>query len=396
MDGPHRSSRREFLQGKSAGHALGDLAQQGLALPGAYDAPQADSSYLLHIGRQAMACQFQVYLNAGQYANETEAALAALDALEPLEEMLSYFRPTSQLSRVNLRAAYEAVEVEPPLFELFELALRLHADTGGAFDMTAAPLWEVWGFARRQGAMPSGEQIADALQCVGSHLVQLDRQQRTIRFAKPGVRLNLGSIGKGYAVDCCGAALLAAGVEHFLVHGGGSSLVARGDRGAAQRTEEPPASGDETVAAADARAGSTSAPASGTTAGWDVGLPHPLRPERRLGEFRVRDRAMGTSGSQAQSFWHQGRRYGHILDPRTGRPAQNAFSVSVLAPCGALADALSTAFYVMRPEEVLEYCKQHPEIGVALSCPARRAGGLELKTANLTPNDLILGEPTPD
>jgi len=102
------------------------------------------------------------------------------------------------------------------------------------------------------------------------------------------------------------------------------------------------------------------------------------------------NRALGTSGAQAQSFWHQGRRYGHILDPRTGRPAQQVFSVSVTAPRAALADALSTAFYVMEPEAVLDYCDKHPDIGVALLCRARRAGGMELKTANLTNADLLL------
>lgn len=415
MDSPRQSNRREFLRGQSAARSLGDLASQGLAPSASGEAGESESGYLLHVGRQAMACQFQVYLNAGQYIQGTEAALSALDLLGDLEERLSFFRPASRLSGINQHAADGPVEVDPDLFELLEVALRLHAETGGAFDITSTPLWEAWGFARRQGALPSDEQIAEAMPFVGSHLVELDPAHRTVRFLKHGVRLNLGSIGKGYAVDCCARQLLAAGIEHFLIHGGGSSLVARGDRGFAGRSEDPenpaeveppaPAETQASGASEDAdktdrdadhpAARSASSPASPATTGWDVGLPHPLRPDRRLGEFRVRDRAVGTSGAQAQSFWHQGRRYGHILDPRTGRPAQNVFSVSVVAPNGALADALSTAFYVMRPDEVLDYCGRHPEIGVVLMCPARRAGGMEVKVVNLTRQELVLWENPP-
>ena len=257
------------------------------------------------------------------------------------------------------------MEVEPGLFGLLELALRLSAETGGALDITSTPLWEAWGFARRQGAIPREEQLAEARQLVGSHLVQLDPQQRTVRLLKPGVRLNLGSIGKGYALDRCVQALAESGIGHFLIHGGQSSVIARGMRGIA--------------------------PAGATTAeaGWVVGLRHPLRIDRRVGEIRLRNRALGTSGGQFQSFWHGGRRYGHILDPRTGRPAENALSVTVAAPTALEADALSTAFYVMPPDAVLDHCRSKPELGVVLFCRARRRGGFEIRTCGFADGELI-------
>jgi len=328
--------------------------------------PPDDEGYLLHVSRRAMACVFEVCLNAGQYPQGTEQTLEALDLVNALEERLSFFRPDSELSRVNRQAAFAPVQVEPDLFALLELALRLSVETGGAADITATPLWEAWGFARRAGAVPTEAQIAEALELVGSRLVHLDAENRTVRFATPGVSLNLGSMGKGYALDRCAEKLQAAGIEHFLMHGGASSVLARGHRGVHR--------------------GEASTPGPG----WTIGLPHPLRRGRRLGEIRLDDRALGTSGAQAQSFWHEGRRYGHILDPRTGRPAQNVLSATVVAPSAVLADALSTAFYVMEPDAALDYCRARPELGVVLLCPARRRGGVEIKTAGLGEDDLRL------
>jgi thiamine biosynthesis lipoprotein len=316
-----------------------------------------------------MACEFQVFLNAGQYAGETAAAVETLDLISALEEQLSYFKPHSALAQLNALAADEPVRVEPEVFAILEAALTLSAETDGAYDITATPLWEAWGFARREGSLPSDSQLAEALSRVGYRHVELDRQAGTVRFLKPGMRLNLGSLGKGYALDRCAEKLLGLGIEHFLIHGGQSSLIAHGQQGFAA------------VAAG---------PESGA---WVVGLRHPLRPDRRIGTLRLRNRALGTSGAQFQSFWHQGRRYGHILDPRTGQPAQHVLSVSVAAPSGMLADALSTAFYVMPPEAVLEYCRTRPELGVVLFCPAARAGGMEVRAVGFAAGDLTLWEP---
>ena len=368
---PGKSNRREFLWGKAALRAVGDLAGQLLPdeLPlAAPDEAPLGESYLLHAARRAMACEFQTFLNAGQYPQETEAALAALDVVSALEEELSYFKPESAISLINAQAAARPVGVSPELFAVLETALALSAETDGAFDITAAPLWEAWGFARREGALPSDAQLAEAQTRVGWRHVQLDREARTVRLLKPGMRLNLGSMGKGYALDRAAEKLISLSVEHFLIHGGQSSLLARGTRGLA-----PP-----------------SAPAP--RGGWIVGLRHPLRPDRRIGAVRLQDRALGTSGAQFQSFWHRGRRYGHILDPRSGQPAQNVLSVTVAAPSGLLADALSTAFYVMTPDAVLEYCRTRPELSVVLVCPAARAGGLEVRSCGFADGDLFLAE----
>ena len=186
------------------------------------------SDSLIRVSRRAMACEFEVCFPAGKCDGGTEFALESLDLVETLENRLSYFRAESEISRINRLAAETPVEVEPALFDLLRFALRLFDETGGAYDITSAPLWEAWGFARRAGEIPSDAQLAEARSCVGGRLVELNPAERTIRFRKPGVKINLGSIGKGYALDVCAERLLALGMPDFLLHGGQSSVLARG------------------------------------------------------------------------------------------------------------------------------------------------------------------------
>lgn len=364
-----KTSRRDFLTGRAAAGAMADAVEGALPADDRQSPPNRPgrTSYLVHVSRRAMACKFEVRFNAGQYPRDTETALAALDVVEALEDQLSVFRQDSEICQINRSATGGPVEVEPGLFELLELAARLHGETDGAFDLTAAPLWEVWGFARRAGAVPTEERLAEALRRVGSHLVELDSLRKTIRFARKGVELNLGSIGKGYALDRCAEKLHQAGIVDCLLHGGRSSVLALGSQGQTQ---------DESAE----RAGG----------GWVVGIRHPLRGDRRLAEIRLSNRALATSGSRAQSFVHAGRRYGHILDPRSGRPAEGVLSATAIAPSAALADALSTAFYVMGPQPALDYCRTRPDIAAVLICPVRHSGGFEIDTAGLSAEELKL------
>ncbi len=341
----HRSTRREFLQGKAAVDVLAEAAGQATSALGA---ATSEESYLVKLSRRAMACQFEIFLNAGQHDDDTRWALAALDLVDALEDQLSIFRPHSEISLLNRRASEEAVVVEAGLFSLLELALGVWRETGGAYDVTSAPLSDVWGFKRRAGAIPSAEDLQQALSRVGSRHVELDEATQSIHFLIPGLEINLGSIGKGYALDRCSEVLAGSGVENYLLHGGNSSVLARGSYAAR--------------------------PADG---GWLVGLRDPLRPDRRLGQIVLRDAALSTSGSGTQFFMHEGKRYGHILDPRTGWPAEGVLSATVLAPSGAEAEALSTAFYVMGPSGSAAYCQQHPEVRAIMLCPAARAGSLE-------------------
>ena len=357
MSTPH-STRREFLQGKAAADALADVGRSG-ASPSELPEPRGDA-YLVKVARRAMACQFEVFLNAGQYAFDTQTALAALDLVDRLEDQLSVYREHSEISRLNRRADDEAMAVEPRLFALLEKALQIHAETAGAYDITAGPLSRVWGFMHRAGAIPTPEALAAARQCVGSQWVRLDPDAVTARFMKEGIEINLGSIGKGYALDRCAEVLEAAGIHDFLLHGGNSSVLARGTHGGLASEQ-----------------------------GWRVGVRNPLRPDRRFGELLLHDRALATSGSGTQFFMHDGRRYGHILDPRSGWPADGVLTTSVLAPTAAEADALSTAFYVMGPSVTQQYCQHHEYVSAVMLCPGKRAGSIEKYVFGLTERDWI-------
>jgi thiamine biosynthesis lipoprotein len=341
-----RSTRREFLQGKAAADALADAAA-GLP-PGDLPEPAAEGFHLVKLSRRAMACQFEIYMNAGQYAGDTAAALAALDLVDQLEDQLSIYRDQSEIGRLNRGAFALPTPVEPRLFALLELAVQLHRETDGAYDVTAGPLSSVWGFTRRAGSIPAPTELLAARARVGSQFLTLDPAARTVRFLLPGMEINLGSIGKGYALDRSAEVLEAAGIDDFLLHGGNSSVLARGTPGGADKGR-----------------------------GWTVGVRNPLRPDRRAGLLRLHHRALATSGSGTQFFMHQGRRYGHILDPRSGWPAEQVLSVTVLAPTAARADALSTAMYVMGPDAARRYCEAHPDVAALMFCRGAREGSIE-------------------
>jgi FAD:protein FMN transferase len=348
------SSRREFLSGQAAAREL-ELLASGVA-DGAAAAPlppllDHSGAFLLQVARRAMACDFQVFLNAGQHFQATEHALAALDLVEQLEAQLTVFRDTSEISRLNRWAAQRPMTVETRLYGLLKLARSLYEDTEGAFDVTAGPLSRLWGFLRRQGQLPSADDLEQVRRRVGCDKLLLDDGSQSLTFAQPDMEINLGAIGKGYALDRCAELLDAAGVGDYLVHGGHSSVLARGRR-----------AGED---------------------GWCIGVRDPLRPERRLGRLRLRDQALGTSGAANQFFYFQGRRFGHVLDPRTGWPAEGMLAATVLAATAAEADALATALYVLGPEAAAAYAARRADISVLLLLPGARTGDVQLRLFGL-------------
>lgn len=358
---PNRPTRRTFLQGQSASGdvtiiendmiARDSVEPQALPTPRRASLPplaRARNSLLVSVRRRAMACEFEVQLAAARDDGSMEHVFAALDLVEALETQMTVYRDDSEVVRINRCAANEPVFVEPRLFDIFRLAEQLHHDTGGALDITSGPLSEAWGFSRREGRVPSDAQIVAARERVGMQHVVLDTARRTIAFRRPGMSVNLNSIGKGYALDRMAELLALNLVDDYLLHGGKSSVLARGDQpGHDQR-------------------------------GWTIGLRHPLHPAERIAEFHLCDEALATSGSGTQFFIRRGRRYGHILDPRSGRPAESLYSATAIAPTAAEADALSTAFYVMGPEEVDRYCAERPEIAALLVTPAEREGDIRI------------------
>ncbi len=324
--------RREFLHPKQLASAAAKLLDVALELRSAV---QHDGAVLLRFSRQAMATTFEVILPFG---NRLAQALAdvALDEIDRQEAQLTVYREDSEVSRLNAQAAIAPVYVEENLFQLLQRAQHLHQQTEGAFDVAVGALIKAWGFYRRQGRVPSEEDRAAALENSGMQHVCLDPQTHSVAFSRPGVEVNLGSIGKGYTLDQVVRLLHRQWhVKSMLIHGGHSSVFAVGN--------EP-----------------------GSRDGWSIGLLDADNPSQRLAVLRLRNRGLGASAATYQHFMHDGRKLGHILDPRTGWPAAGMRLAAVTAPTAAEADALATAFFVLGVERAQAFCQTHPQIGAVL------------------------------
>jgi thiamine biosynthesis lipoprotein len=239
---------------------------------------------------------------------------AALDEVDRIDRLMSHYKADSPLSRLNREAAKGPVRVEPELFAFLAECLRYSRESEGAFDITVGPLMKAWGFFRGEGRLPTDDEIAEVRARVGYEHVILDAASGTVRFDRPGVELDLGGIGKGYAVDKAVAVLRARGVTAALVSAGGSTTFGLG---------APPGE-----------------------PGWGVSVADPVRTSRTAVTVTLRDQALSVSGSYEKSFEVDGVRYSHIMDPRTGRPVQGMLSVAVVAPTGTQGDALDNVLFV--------------------------------------------------
>jgi FAD:protein FMN transferase len=205
--------------------------------------------------------------------------------------------------------------------------------------------------------VPTGAARAEALARTGMRHVELDADRQTVRFLKPGLEINLGSIGKGYALDRVAELLRQEWrIDGGLLHGGSSSVLAIGSP-----KDDP--------------------------RGWVVGVAHPWRPGERLATLRLRDRALGTSAATYQYFVYHNRKLGHLLDPRTGWPARGPASVSVAAPTAAEADALSTAFFVLGTDFARRHCQARPDVSAFILA---EGDGAEPVALNFSPGDVAL------
>lgn len=262
-----------------------------------------------------MGTTFSVVLHGGDRAALEVAAAAAFDEIHRLDRMLSNYQAASEWNEVNRSAALRPVTVSPELFQLLSRCMIYSRQSDGAFDITVGPLMKVWGFYKGEGQLPRAADVADALVHVGYRHVQLDPIAQTVHFDRPGVELDPGGIGKGYAVDRVVEVLKRKGVSIALVSAGGSSLYGMGT---------PP----------------------GETKGWRISIRAPENPRRSAGEVFLLDTSLSTSGSYEKFFWAQGRIHSHLMDPRTGYPARGTASVSVLAPRTLDSEAWTKPYFV--------------------------------------------------
>ena len=246
-------------------------------------------------------------------AEEVEAEV------ERLENQLSFYRPTSELSDINRRAYWEAVTVDPKFFDFLQRVKQLSEETKGAFDPTIAPLMRCWGFVGGSGEMPKLREIEAARFVVGMSHVFLNSLNCSVQFDQDGVTLEFGAVGKGYAVDCALEILKTYEIESAILHGGTSTIYGLGS---------PP---DQD--------------------GWLISIQTPNLPEgETFKTVSLQNKALSVSAPHGKYFEENGKRYGHVLDPRTGYPAQVAILAAVVTDSAMESDALSTALLTLGEE----------------------------------------------
>jgi len=285
--------------------------------------------HTLALACHAMATRFELVLQGADPIALRAAGEEAIREIERLESQLSIYRPGSELSQLNARAAHEPVRVEPRLFQLLQRARQLSAETGGAFDITVAPLMRCWGLMQKEGRIPSPEELATARASTGWQHLELNETDFTVHFAVPGLMLDLGSLGKGYALDEAADILREAGLTSALLHGGTSTICALG---------HPHDAHAWSIALADPQ---TEGARFLTTSSA------PIRQRfTPLTTVELRDESLSLSAVWGKSFTADGRTYGHVIDPRLGEPVDGALMSACVLPSAAETDALSTALLV--------------------------------------------------
>jgi thiamine biosynthesis lipoprotein len=277
--------------------------------------PESSSLIRLVEHGDAMGSTYSVVL----YGQERAAMDAAIDAafaeVARLDALLSNYRAESEWSEVNRRAAEGPVRVSPELFELLSKCMATSRASEGAFDIAVGPLMKLWGFYKGSGRLPSLAEVDSVLPRVGWRHVHLDEKGWTVRFDCAGVELDPGGIGKGYAVDCMVDILRRRGFKSALVAASESTMYGMG-----APAEEP--------------------------RGWRVGIKDPRNRRRTVDEVYLKDASLSTSGSTEKFFRAEGGVYSHIMDPRTGFPAQSSGSVSVVAPRAIDSEAWAKPYFI--------------------------------------------------
>ena len=267
-----------------------------------------------------MGIEARIILYAPDGQTATSAAKSAFDRMVRLDEVMSDYWPESELMRVcRTGESGNAVSISDDLFRVLTRAQSLSAATNGAFDVTVGPVVQLWREARQSGELPEADAVAEAQASVGWEHLDLHPRNQTVAFGQPGMRLDLGGIGKGFAADEAMAVLVDQGISSCLVELGGDMLLG----------QPPP-----------------DAPAWRIAVQLENEAAHPSLIE-------LANVGVATSGDTEQFVEIAGRRYSHIVDPRTGLGLTNRIAVTVIAPDATTADALASAISVLGPEDGL-------------------------------------------
>ncbi len=272
-----------------------------------------------------MGSRFEITVVAGNQTQADSRIDQAVAEIRRIEKMISSWDPESETSEVNRQAGVQPVQVSGELFELISRCLELSKLTDGAFDISYASMDRLWKFDGSMKELPSAEEIKASVERVGYQKIRLDEELKTVFLPEKGMKIGFGAIGKGYAADKAKDLLLKQGVAAGIIN----------------------ASGDMS--------------SWGTQPGgkpWQVAITNPMDKTKSFGLLPMGEGAVVTSGDYEKFVRFNGKRYSHIMDPRTGYPATGIVSVTVFAPRAELADALSTAVFVMGIETGLDRIDQ--------------------------------------
>jgi thiamine biosynthesis lipoprotein len=272
---------------------------------------------------------------------------AVIDEYRRIDALMSTYIDTSEISQVNAAASERPVKIGAEMYGLIERALELSRRSGGAFDISYESVGYLYDFRARR--RPAPEQIERALQAVDYRAIELDPAQSTIRFLHAGMRINLGGIAKGYAVEHAAQWLRSRGVEHAVLNAGGDTRVIGDRRG------QP----------------------------WIVGIRHPRAESDVITRLPLIDEAISTSGDYERFFEEAGHRYHHIIDPGTGRPTEELMSVTVIGPDAVLTDGLSTTLFVLGMDDGLELIERYSEYEAII---VDRSGRLQYSSGLTAPD----------
>ena len=283
-----------------------------------------------------MGTRCYVELWADEPAKGNDAIDAVMAELRRIDSLMSHYKPESQLSQINQYANERPVQVDKELFDLIRLSTHYSQITEGAFDITYASVGYLYNYP--QHIRPTEAQIRQALPAVNWRNMLLDEEHHTVRFEHPGMRIDLGGIGKGHAVDRGIDVLKARGIARALVTAGGDSRII-GDR-----IGRP----------------------------WLVAIRHPDNPSKVVTRIPLSDSAVSTSGDYERYFDEDGVRYHHIIDPRTGHSASKVRSATILAPTATQTDGMSKTAFVLGAEKALEIINRMPEYDAVFVLPDGR------------------------
>lgn len=268
------------------------------------------------------------------YGEDRGKLLAAVDQafeeVRRLDRMMSNYRAESELSRVNREASRDPVRVSEELFHLLEACQGYFRASEGAFDISVGPLMKIWGFYKGSGRLPHRAEVRGVQSRIGFDKVELDSRSQTVHFKVDGMELDPGGIGKGYAVDRIVDILKTSGTNSALVSAGNSSIYALG---------APP-----------------------NEKGWKISIRHPRDTARQVDEVVLKDFSLSTSGTSEKFFRAEGKIYSHIMDPRTGFPAQGVLSVSVLAAKTLDSEAWTKPVFINGREWTAKHLRTNPKM----------------------------------